>query len=230
MPAKNTIRKFAENSFYHIYNRGVEKRTIFIDKQDYKIFLHFLKYYLSPRNEGINHPLVEAGSNIKPVKPRPLINLCREIELVAYCLMPNHFHLLLKQITKDGITKLMRALTTVYAMYFNRKYNRVGTLFQGKYKAALIAKDSYLLHLSRYIHLNPLGTGSDPVLWPYSSYPYFLGLKKTDWVKPEIVLKFFEKPDNSPIAIAKFQTYKDFVEAGIENPKEGIEKLILEDE
>ncbi|QLG69234.1 MAG: hypothetical protein CH104c_0002 [Candidatus Woesebacteria bacterium] len=230
MPAKNTIKIFAENSYYHIYNRGVEKRNIFIDNQDYEVFLHLLKYYLSEKMEGINHPLIDTDA--KPRRPRPLANLNQKVELIAYCLMPNHFHLLIKQIIKDGITKLMRAISTTYALYFNRRYRREGTLFQGRYKAALIKDDSYLLHLSRYIHLNPLKllTRTDLVTWPYSSYPYFLGLKKADWVKPEIVLKFFERPDNSPIAIAKFQTYKDFVEAGIENPKEGIEKLILEDE
>lgn len=229
MPSKNTLRIFAENTYYHIYNRGVEKRTIFADNQDYEVFLHFLKYYLSEKNEAINHPLFEI-ENLKPIKIRPLKNLHNEVELIAYCLMPNHFHLLIKQITRDGMTKLMRALSTSYAMYFNHKNNRVGTLFQGKYKAVMVKKDSYLLHLSRYIHLNPLGTGSDPVHWPYSSYSYFLGTKKADWVKPQIVLDFFKRSENSPIPPEKFQTYQQFVEAGKENPKENIEKLILEDE
>lgn len=232
MPSKHTLRIFSENTHYHVYNRGVEKRVIFTDPQDYEVFLHFLKFYLSPKNEALTHPLenIEMSPNLKPQKPRPLVNLHKEVELVAYCLMPNHFHLLIKQITRDGITKLMRALSTSYTMYFNKKYKRVGTLFQGKYKAALIGKDSYLLHLSRYIHLNPIGTGSDPVQWPYSSYQYYLGYKKADWVKPEIVLKFFERPDWSPIPSEKFSTYSDFVKAGIKSPAKDIEKLIIEDE
>ncbi len=233
MPARNSLKIFAENAYYHIYNRGVEKRDIFIDNQDYKVFLHLLKYYLSEKNEAINHPIEIAAPNNKPIRPRPLKNLNREIDLIAYCLMPNHFHLLVKQKTKDGITKLMRAISTTYAMYFNRRYNRQGTLFQGRYKAVIIKNDSYLLHLSRYIHLNPLSlvTRTDLVTsWPYSSYQYYIGYKKADWIKPEIVLKFFERPDWSPIPTEKFSTYSDFVKAGIKNPTKDIEKLIIEND
>lgn len=235
MPSKYTLRVFSENAYYHVFNRGVEKRIIFNNDSDYKLFLHLLKFYLSPQNEAITHPLEDYPEpNIKPVKTRPLTNLHREVELVAYCLMPNHFHLLIKQLTRNGMTKLMRSLSTTYTMYFNKKYQRVGSLFQGKYKAALINQDSYLLHLSRYVHLNPITagllTGSDPVRWPYSSYQYYLGYKKADWVKPEIVLKFFERPDWSPIPAERFSTYSDFVKAGIQNPTKDIEKLIIEDE
>ncbi len=237
MPSKYTLRIFSENAYYHVFNRGVEKRTIFTDDSDYKTFLHLLKFYLSPQNEAITHPFKDypyMPPNIKPVRIRPFTNLHREIELIAYCLMPNHFHLLIKQVTRDGMTKLMRSLSTTYTMYFNKKYQRVGSLFQGKYKAALVTQDNYLLHLSRYIHLNPLlsglMTGSDPVNWPYSSYQYYIGHKKADWVKPEIVLKFFERLDWSPIPSEKFSTYSDFVKAGIKNPAKDIEKLIIEDE
>lgn len=232
MPAKNSLKVFAENTYYHIYNRGVEKRNIFIDNQDYEVFLNLLKYYLSENNQAIYHPIEIIAPDNKPIRPRPLKNLNKEIELIAYCLMPNHFHLLIKQISKDGMTKLMRALSTTYALYFNRRYKREGTLFQGRYKAVIIKNDSYLLHLSRYIHLNPSSilTKTDLVTWPYSSYSYFLGTKKADWIKPQIVLDFFKRSENSPIPLEKFQTYQQFVEAGKENPKENIEKLIIEDE
>lgn len=235
MPAKNSLKIFAENTYYHIYNRGVEKRNIFIDNQDYEVFLHLLKYYLSEKNEALTHPIELVAPTDKPIRPRPLRNLNKEIDLIAYCLMPNHFHLLVKQNTKNGITKLTRSVSTTYALYFNRRYKREGTLFQGRYKAVIIKNDSYLLHLSRYIHLNPLTlmTRTDLVIWPhwpYSSYNYYLGTKKADWVKPEIILKFFERPNWSPIPLDKFPTYKDFVEAGIKNPAESIEKLIIEDE
>ncbi len=143
VPAKNTIRTFIENGYYHVYNRGVEKREIFIDDRDYRMFLYFLKYYLEPP-----HP-----DDISQ-RRRSLFN---QVQLLAFCLMPNHFHLLVKQQSADSITKLLRAISTSYVGYFNRRYKRIGGLFQGKYKAALVESDEYLLHLSRYIHLNPQG-------------------------------------------------------------------------
>lgn len=154
MPQKNTVKTFTENGIYHAYNRGVEKRDIFIDEQDYAVFLHLLKYYLSPLEVKNVHPLLEF-QNFSIVRPHPLANIEKEVELIAFCLMPNHFHLLLKQISIDGMTKLLRRILTTYSMYFNKRYKRVGHLFQGPYKAVLVQNDSYLLHLSRYIHLNP---------------------------------------------------------------------------
>lgn len=174
MPARNTVKQFIENGHYHIYNRGVEKRDIFLDEQDYAVFLSYLEKYL--------------GSGSDPHQ------LSREVDLLAFCLMPNHFHLLAKQHTINGITKIMRVICTKYVMYFNKKYERVGTLFQGKYKAALITEDPYLLHVSRYIHLNPW-PGSDPSLYPYSSYAYYLGRKNATWVKPKEVLDYFKEDD-----------------------------------
>ena len=123
--------------------------------------------------------------------------------------------------------KLARRILTNYAMYFNRRYNRVGHLFQGVYKAAIILEDSYLLHLSRYIPLNPDElTGSDPVNYPYSSYPYYLGEKKADWLRPEFILSFFKKSQDSDIK--SFRSYKEFVEDFREDPKEILGHLVLE--
>ena len=139
MPHKNTIKPYVDNGFYHVYNRGVNKGDIFFDDQDYRVFLHLLKYYLSPvQSLDKEHPLTDL---MEIVRPRPLANLEKEVDLVAYCLMPNHFHLLLKQNTIDGMTKLMRRLMTTFAMYINKRHHRVGHLFQAKYKAALIQDD-----------------------------------------------------------------------------------------
>ena len=150
MPARNTIKIYAADCYYHVYNRGVEKREIFLDEQDYSMFLHLLKLYLSPKE--LEEPLTRRDL----VRARLAQSVGDEVKLVAFCLMPNHFHLLLKQSTKTGMIKLMRKLSTTYAMYFNDRYNRVGTLFQGPYKAIAIDTEPYLLHLSRYIHLNPI--------------------------------------------------------------------------
>ena len=190
------------NEHYHIYNRGVEKRRIFLDDQDYRVFLHLLKYYLSPGGKNSPHPITTTGK-LNLVRPRPLKNFNhQEVQLIAYCLMPNHYHLLLKQITIDGMTKLLRRVATTYSMYFNRRYKRVGYLFQGRYKATRVDDQASLLHLSRYIHLNPRESGMtrcDLVTYKYSSYPYFLRLKTADWLHPEEIL-------------ALTSHYKDFVE------------------
>lgn len=208
MPAKNSVKQFIENGYYHLYNRGVEKRNIFIDEQDYAIFLKYLKEYLDP----------SLGSDPK--------SLANEVDLLAFCLMPNHFHLQVRQKTKDGITKLMRAICTKYVMYFNRKYDRVGPLFQGKYKAAMILEDTYLLHLSRYIHLNPYYPGSDPKTYNYSSYSYYLGLRKTGWVKPAEILSFFKSAQKA--SLKDCLSYQSFVEDYKEDPQDMLGSLILE--
>jgi len=227
MPQKNKIKVYVENGHYHIYNRGVEKRDIFLDDQDYRVFLHLLKYYLSPLGNTFKHPLKNFTSSAV-VRPRPLSNLEGEVTLLTYCLMPNHFHLLIKQTPTEGMQNLMRRLTTTFSMYFNKRYDRVGHLFQGRYKAVLISNDSYLLHLSRYIHLNPIQlTGTVPVSYPYSSYQHYLGLKKAEWVKPEFILKFFNKSKLLPF-LKRYPSYRAFVEGYKTDPHEAVGNLAID--
>lgn len=227
MPRKNTIRSFTEEGIYHVYNRGVEKRVIFLDEQDYAVFLHLLKYYLSPIDIRHIHPLLEF-QNFSIIRPRPLANLEKEIDLIAYCLMPNHFHLMLKQHSADGVTKLLGKISTTYAMYFNKRYKRVGYLFQGPYRAVYVESESHLLHLSRYIHLNPFElTGVPPVSYPYSSYKYYIGLAKAGWIKPDLVLAYFDKSKLLPFLL-KYPSYKNFVEEYRGNSEEIIGDLALE--
>lgn len=191
MPGKNTIKEYAPENYYHVYNRGVEKRKIFLDEEDYTVFLGLIKKYLTGTNKNL--------------KNRHLFNnLGTEVSLLSYCLMPNHFHLLLFQKTSDGITKLMRRVTTGYVMYFNNKYDRVGGLFQGRYKAAHINGDTYLHHISRYIHLNPDNYKN----WPYSSYSYYLGQKNAKWLDTSPILSLFE---DSPAQYSEF--VDDYAEA-----------------
>lgn len=212
MPAKNTVKQFIENGYYHIYNRGVEKRNIFLDKQDYAVFLNYLKKYLDPI----------LGSD--PLWRRK--SLTQETELLVFCLMPNHFHLLVKQKTINGMTKLMRAICTNYVMYFNTKYERVGGLFQGKYKAVLILDDIYLLHLSRYIHLNPY-IGSDPLSnYPYSSYNHYLGKRNSAWIKPGEILAFFKTAQK--MSLRDCLSYQSFVEDYKNDPEEVLGEFTLE--
>lgn len=125
-----------ESVFYHIYNRGTDKRVIYNNDSDYLRFINGLKYF----NE----------SN-KPGKSSD-----KFVDIISFCLMPNHFHLILRPAAENGITDFIRRLSTGYTMYFNKKYERKGVLFESKYKFKLIENEIYLLHLSRYVHLNPL--------------------------------------------------------------------------
>lgn len=209
MPAKNSIKTYSENSYYHIYNRGVEKRNIFQDVQDYAVFASYLKDYLLPKNEktlraNLSDPTKSSREKDKILKKLRLNNFSDEIILLAYCLMPNHYHFLIKQKNPNSIDKFMNSLGIRYVMYFNKKYDRVGALFQDVYKAVLIETDPQLLYLTSYIHKNPtknlqrhsLSTQVD-VLCAYttqpSSYPEYLGQRKTEWIHPEEILAHFSK-------------------------------------
>lgn len=147
---------FTNNEIYHIYNRGVEKRKIFLDDKDYFRFVHDLFEFNDERPaENIYYKVDNIESyEAKPRKVRKARKLL--VEILAFCLMPNHIHLILKQLKDNGISRFMHKLGTGYTMSFNQKYKRVGSLFQGPYRAVLIDKEPYFYHLPYYIHLNPL--------------------------------------------------------------------------
>jgi putative transposase len=210
VPSRHVVKSYVENGYYHVYNRGVEKRNIFKDTQDHKVFLGYIKEYLTepPDPSKQKTIFILQGETFKGIKRQPR-NYNGKVELLAYCLMPNHFHLLIKQYSSDNMQDFIRSLCTRYSMYFNKKYDRVGSLFQGPYKGVLINNDNYLLHLSRYIHLNP-SEYTDDLEGAYSSYADYLRIRNTSWVKPDFILKFFE---NQTIPeIEKFNSYKIFVE------------------
>lgn len=232
MAAKNSRKAYVEKGYYHIYNRGVEKRNIFLDPQDYGVFLAYLKEYLSPKDENalfakLSDPNISAQEKDKTLKLLRLNNFYNEIFLLAFCLMPNHFHLLIKQSDALSIDKFMNSLALRYVIYFNRKYKRTGGLFQDVYKAVSVETDEQLLHLNRYIHQNPLGKNKLPqkstlsdFLYQPSSYPEYLGQRKTDWIIKDEVLSYFSK--NNP----KF-SYQAFVEQTEDVSL--IENLLLEE-
>ncbi|EKE05148.1 MAG: hypothetical protein ACD_19C00425G0009 [uncultured bacterium] len=201
MPAKNIIKFYIPNSVYHIYNRGVEKRVIFQDDQDYKVFLNYLKEYLS---DPESNPKLQGQ-----ILPLRMKNYYGEIELLAFCLMPNHFHIVIKQKDKNSITKFTQSLFTRYSMYFNKKYKRVGALFQSNYKATNAINEDYLLDLTKYIHLNPIKHFKN-LINAYSSYSDYLGLTNTAWLNKGIVMDKFDT--NHLIVNKKIKSYKDFVE------------------
>lgn len=123
------------------------------------------------------------------------------VSIIAYCLMPNHFHFLLKQLKEDGITIFMNRLANSYSRYFNLKYKRGGTLFQGRFKAILVKNDEQLLHLTRYIHLNPYASGvvkntKELENYPWSSFREYLKKKKTNQITKDVILDFFQTKES----------------------------------
>lgn len=187
MPGKNIVRYFEGDQYYHVYSRGVAKQPVFLDDEDYRTFLHLFKRYLSEK------PAYSSARVEYPwYAPR--------LELLAYCLMPNHVHLLLYQFDEKAITEFMRSLMTSYSMYFNRKYKRVGPVFQSRYRASHITQDNYLEHISRYIHLNPLKWEH----YPYSSLKYYVNNSAPEWISPRKIVNLF------PDASQYFEFVKDY--------------------
>lgn len=148
--------QFVNGEFYHLYNRGVEKRQIFLDNDDHFRFVHDLFEFndKSSANNLYYYRLPSLKSY--EVQPHKISKRGLLVEIIAFCLMPNHFHLFLRQVANNGIVRFMQKLGTGYTMYFNKKYQRVGGLFQGRFRAVLIKKQSHFLYLPHYIHLNPL--------------------------------------------------------------------------
>jgi putative transposase len=140
---------FVSGEYYHVYNRGNSKQKIFLDENDYLRFIGLLFVCNSSQNFKID--------NFS--KKENLLNFPRDKEIVnigSYCLMPNHFHILIADIDEGNISRFMQKLSTAYAMYFNKKYQRSGSLFEGKFKAEHASSDKYLKYLFSYINLNPV--------------------------------------------------------------------------
>jgi len=175
MPSPNVYKVDIAETFYHVYARGASKQKIFIESSDYYYFLGLFQRYLSLKPKlsktGIIYPHYRGS-----------------VEILCYCLMSNHFHLVIYQKDQGVMKKLMHSIMTSYSRYFNIKYKRSGPLFETQYKASRIDKDNYLTHISRYIHLNPH-------LWRnyrYSSLKYYLGDKSPDWLQTEKVTELFD--------------------------------------
>ncbi|MDD5147206.1 MAG: transposase [Candidatus Daviesbacteria bacterium] len=169
MPGRKTPLVVGE--YYHIFNRGNEKRNIFTQPRDYKRLFKTLFYYqfIGPKPSFSRF----AKSDLNSFKPDPEKKL---VEIICYCLMPNHFHFLVKQLKNNGISVFLSQISNSYTKYFNTKYARVGALFQGVFKSIRIETDEQLVHISRYIHLNPIVAGltKDLNFYPWSSYHEYI--------------------------------------------------------
>lgn len=183
-----------EGAFYHLTARGNEKKAIFRDDNDRKVFFEYLKEQV----------------------------LRYDIKVYCYCLMGNHYHLLIET-PYGNLAKVMQILQTSYTVYFNRRHNRVGHLFQGRYNARLVQADAYLHRLSRYIHLNPVRAGivNNPAAYSWSSYKYFISeTESLNWLNPLYILEMFDEK----IGRSK-KMYKEFVEQGINDDNDLREKM-----
>ena len=172
-----------QDHYYHIYNKAVADNLLFLEEENYFFFISKLEEYV-----------LEAA------------------EILSYCLMPNHYHLIV-QIKSQDLPSAMRKLALSYAVPFNNVYKRKGHLFSGRYQRKHVEDLRYLLHLSRYIHLNPV-KGNLVVKaedWIFSSYREYIGLAHPDFVNPSIILEMIN--DYKPAAISTLQNeYKEFVE------------------
>ena len=156
-----SLRKdnLVSGEIYHIYNRGVDKRDIFMDDEDRIRFIHDL-FEFNDSNPALNLNDILSSKKLKYLevglpeierKPRKIL-----VEILAFCMMGNHYHIILRQKVENGITEFMRKLGTGYTNYFNQKYDRIGALFQGRFKSVCIKNNTHLIYLPIYIHLNPL--------------------------------------------------------------------------
>lgn len=191
MASKNSIRHYDSHAYYHIYNRGVEKRKIFLDDQDSGYFIHILKRHLDGE--------VHKDKSGRPYRKH------EDIDLLAYCLMPNHYHLLIYQ-GEDTVafTKLIRSVATAYSHYFNKKYGRVGHLFQDRFKASRVDNDAYLAHISRYIHLNP----ANPFGYKWSSLSNYVKPNNDSWVKSGKIIEQFTSSSDYVAFVNDYKSYK----------------------
>lgn len=194
MARKN--RKWFQGAIYHIMARGNYRQNIFKDDEDFKVFLLLMQ---------------DAKTKYG-------------FKLHAYCLMTNHYHLLLET-EQTEIWKIMKRINQIYAAYYNEKYRLTGHLFQGRYKSCLVENDSYFLQTSRYIHLNPVKAKMVPraEAYPWSSYSTLIGMKQEMIVEVKRTYAYFKEPQNF--------AYRNFVEDTTLNRYEAeIQKSMGEDD
>jgi len=188
-------RIFTQDFYYHLIAKG-NNQDIFVHKWDFDSFLRNLSKY-----------------------SKKFL-----VKILAFVLMPNHVHLLVKQTSVASLSKFMQVLTTSYANYFNLRYKRSGHLFQGRFKHVPVDTDEYLLHLSRYIHLNPTNSAlvKRPENYVWSSFRCYLGLDKLDFIDKKTILDYFGK--KGPV-----KDYQEFVDSRIDYQREiNLQKLLLE--
>lgn len=194
------IVPLVNGEFYHIFNRGSEKKDIYTQARDYNRFQKTFYYY------KFAGPKPRFSKFTKSNLFKPLLNE-KIIEVICYCLMPNHFHFLVKQLKDKGVSIFLSQLSNSYTKYFNLKYERIGPLLQGAFKAVRVVTDEQLVHVSRYIHLNPVVSGivKKPESYKWSSYLEYI-TKNPSFCETDIVINLFKSSEE----------YKKFVDDQID--------------
>lgn len=210
--------KFAEGEIYHIFNKSISNYGIFKDFNNSQRFINVVEYYNS-------HLITKSFSQFIIRKKYNYQNIIYPkdftyIKILSYCIMPDHYHFLLKILTDNSLSRLINTVEDSFTRYFNIKFNRKGPLWQNSFKSVEIRSDEQLLHVSRYIHLNPTSSNlvDRPEDWIYSSYRDFISDEK-------ILIKLIKE-----ISIDNIESYKQFVENNIKYQRElkYIKKLIFE--
>lgn len=185
MPRRNIF--FAPREFYHIFNHSVASIPIFKGTREKEIFLDCMKFYIQVK------PPTKFSTYRKSRQSFPINLNQRVITIINYCLMPNHFHFTLQEEIEGGIKQFIQRLSNSFAHYFNLKYKKRGHVFEDKFKATHIDTEEQLVHLSRYIHLNPVTAYlvERPEDYPYSSYKIYLGKESSDIIDPSPILNNF---------------------------------------
>ena len=190
--------RIAPGEYYHIFNRAVNKQVIFHNTSDYFRFLFLTLYFQSPiifQQLGRKVKEFVQSRALDSVEEDEIIKK-RRVELVAFCIMPNHFHLIVKELDEGGIAAYMQRVLTSYSKYYNTKYQKSGHVFQGPYRAVHIADDRQLLHLSAYIHRNPREISKwfkKEDQYPWSSYQDFIDENRWgNLIMPDIVIEQFK--------------------------------------
>jgi REP element-mobilizing transposase RayT len=188
-------KNFSKDSIFHIYNRGNNKEKIFFSEQDYRAFIFRLGLCLGFSYKDLNkHDLMSV-----PYSRIRISEVSRKnFKIHAFCLMPNHFHILMEQTGNIAISTLISKLCTSYAMYINKKYKRVGHLFQDKFKAVLMENNPQLIWTSAYIHMNPVKDGlvKTPEEYTWSSYNDYVSGRNLPIVTKELLVETFEGIEN----------------------------------
>lgn len=194
MPGRKV--QLVTEEYYHVFNRGVNKRPIFQDASNYRRCLDQMNYYRHKNTPIKFSRLITLKPELKYSVLEAVLKSPKHVEILAYCLMPNHIHLLVKQTSEGGVSKFMSKFQNSYSRYFNIRTNRTGPLLTGKFQAVRIETDEQLLHVSRYIHLNPITsslvkTFNQLKKYKWSSFTEYYCSSENKICNPKLILDFF---------------------------------------
>ncbi|MBI5045702.1 MAG: transposase [Candidatus Niyogibacteria bacterium] len=216
------MRKFTpeKENFYHIVNRGTEKRRIFLNHKDYERFIANMVAFNTENDPRLNISRYNLNKIFQHIPTNRLV------KIHAFCLLPNHFHLLLEQLAENGISRFMHRLEMGYARYFNILHNRNGNLFQGAYKLVPMEDEAHQLYLPIYIHLNPLDLLPTEKHWrengikdhhqamaflkkyPWSSFTEYYGTGNLPFISKELLNDLYKNSDDWDRAIMSWSSKK----------------------